>query len=197
MIEKTDSISLALATIAVLGQAPRADGLGSAQSPTRSVAESELTRPFQPARDEAAGLPEQPIARIFTSGHVAYRNPKLMPKILIVDDSRTELEFARNILIQNAFTTLLAENGAEAIEIAQRERPDAILMDVVMPGMNGFQATRKLSKDPATTDIPVVIVSTKGQATDKIWAKRQGAKAYLTKPVDPALLIETLEQVLP
>ncbi len=119
-----------------------------------------------------------------------------MPKILIVDDSRTELEFMRNVLTQSAYTTLMANNGEEGIDLAKREQPDAILMDVVMPGLNGFQATRKLSKDPATADIPVIVVSTKGQETDKVWAKRQGAKAYLTKPVDAALLIATIEQVL-
>ena len=90
----------------------------------------------------------------------------------------------------------MAENGEEGVELAVATHPDLILMDVVMPGMNGFQATRKLNKLPETADIPVVMVTTKNQQTDRVWASRQGAKGYLTKPVDTALLIDSLQPFL-
>ena len=119
-----------------------------------------------------------------------------MARILVVDDSPTELYKLSGMLEKHGFEVLKAENGADGVALARQEKPDAILMDIVMPGLNGFQATRQLTKDPNTTDIPVIIVTTKDQETDRVWGKRQGAKDYLTKPVDEATLIQTLKSVL-
>jgi twitching motility two-component system response regulator PilH len=106
-----------------------------------------------------------------------------MAKILIVDDSPTELHVLTQMLAKAGYETVSAEDGEEGIEKARAEQPDLILMDVVMPGLNGFQATRKLSRDAATKDIPVIIVTTKDQDTDREWGMRQGAKDYMVKPV--------------
>ena len=110
-------------------------------------------------------------------------------KILVVDDSPTDLHLLTGYLVNNGYTPVTAANGEEAIAKAAAEQPDLILMDVVMPGMNGYEATRALSRNPATARIPVVIVSSKDQEIDKIWGMRQGAKDYLTKPVDESTLI--------
>ena len=106
-----------------------------------------------------------------------------MPTVLIVDDSPTEVHILRQGLEKAGFDILVANSGEEGIEVAKENKPDAIIMDVVMPGVNGFQATRKLSKDPDTAEIPVIIVTTKDQETDKIWGMRQGAVDYIVKPV--------------
>lgn len=105
-----------------------------------------------------------------------------MALVLIVDDSPTEQHVISTMLETHGFDTVVASDGAEAISIAQSKHPDVILMDVVMEGMDGFKATRELSKDPATASIPVVMVTTKDQETDKVWGLRQGAVEYLTKP---------------
>jgi twitching motility two-component system response regulator PilH len=105
-----------------------------------------------------------------------------MALVLIVDDSPTEQHVISTMLETHGFETVVASDGEEAISVALSSHPDVILMDVVMPGMNGFQATRQLSKDPSTASIPVVIVTTKDQETDKVWGLRQGAVEYLTKP---------------
>lgn len=115
-----------------------------------------------------------------------------MAKILIVDDSPSETVKLRDILQKNGHDVIEAINGEEGLPIAEEEMPDLILMDVVMPGMNGFQATRKLTRGEKTKDIPVIIVSTKNQETDRVWGKRQGAKDYLTKPVEEADLINVI-----
>ncbi|MEJ6655302.1 MAG: twitching motility response regulator PilH [Pseudomonas sp.] len=119
-----------------------------------------------------------------------------MARILVVDDSPTELYKLTGMLEQHGFEVLKAENGADGVALARQEKPDAVLMDIVMPGLNGFQATRQLTKDPETANIPVIIVTTKDQETDKVWGKRQGAKDYLTKPVEEAILISTVKAVL-
>ena len=119
-----------------------------------------------------------------------------MARILVVDDSPTELYKLSGMLEKNGFEVLKAENGADGVALARQEKPDAVLMDIVMPGLNGFQATRQLTKDPETAGIPVIIVTTKDQETDRVWGKRQGAKDYLTKPVEEATLIKTLKSVL-
>ncbi|HCN45405.1 MAG TPA: two-component system response regulator [Pseudomonas sp.] len=119
-----------------------------------------------------------------------------MARILIVDDSPTETFKFTSMLEKHGHQVLKASNGADGVALAVQEKPDAVLMDIVMPGMNGFQATRQLSKDPATKDIPVVIVTTKDQETDKVWGTRQGAKSYLVKPVAEEDLIRVLNSVL-
>ena len=97
--------------------------------------------------------------------------------------------------MNNGFTAVTASNAEEALQKAQAEKPDLVLMDVVMPGMNGYEATRALSKNPDTANIPVLIISSKGQDTDKIWGMRQGAKDYLVKPVDEKTLIAKIKSM--
>jgi twitching motility two-component system response regulator PilH len=105
-------------------------------------------------------------------------------KILVVDDSPTERQFMLEALSKLGYQVVLAESGEEGAAKARSERPDLVLMDVVMPGSNGFQATRQISKDEATKHIPVIICTTKSQETDRIWGLRQGARDYIVKPVD-------------
>ena len=105
-------------------------------------------------------------------------------KILVVDDSLTSQMWQRMILGQEQYTVVTANDGQEGVERAVSERPDLILMDVVMPGLNGFQATRAISRDPETKSIPVIMCTSKSQETDKIWGLRQGARDYVVKPVD-------------
>jgi twitching motility two-component system response regulator PilH len=119
-----------------------------------------------------------------------------MALIMIVDDSPTEVHVMKTALEQHGFNTVSAANGSECLTMAREMRPDLILMDVVMPGINGFQATRTLSKDPRTASIPVVMISTKDQETDRIWAMRQGAVDYLTKPVTAGALIAKAQEIL-
>jgi twitching motility two-component system response regulator PilH len=113
-----------------------------------------------------------------------------------VDDSPTEVHVMQKALERHGFQTAAAENGAEGIRKAKEMRPDLIFMDVVMPGVNGFQATRTLANDPVTRTIPIIMVTTKGQETDRIWGLRQGAVDYLVKPVTPARLVEKAQAVL-
>ena len=119
-----------------------------------------------------------------------------MATILIIDDSPTELHLFQNMLEKNGFETLVADSGEEGIRQAQSCRPDCILMDVVMPGINGFQATRKLTQDPKTSAIPVIMITTKDQETDKIWGMRQGAVDYLVKPVTGKQLVAKINAVV-
>ena len=119
-----------------------------------------------------------------------------MAKILVVDDSPTQLTNLVKIVQGEGHEVITATNGMEGIEKAREEKPDLILMDVVMPELNGFQATRQLTKGADTAHIPIVIVTTKDQETDRVWGKRQGAKDYLTKPVDEDVLLQTVERML-
>ena len=119
-----------------------------------------------------------------------------MARILIVDDSPTEMYKLTGMLEKHGHEVLKAENGADGVALARLEKPDVVLMDIVMPGLNGFQATRQLTKDPETGNIPVIVVTTKDQETDMVWAQRQGAKGYLTKPVDEEQLILKVKKVL-
>ena len=109
--------------------------------------------------------------------------------ILIVDDSPVERHILSELLTGKGYRVSIATDGPQGIEAARNDRPDLILMDVVMPGMNGFQATRTLSRDEATRAIPVILCTTKNEETDKIWGMRQGAHDYVTKPVDHAALL--------
>ena len=119
-----------------------------------------------------------------------------MAHILIIDDSPTETQIYRGILEKHGHQVSSAGHAEEGIAAAKREHPDLILMDVVMPGMNGFQATRSLSKDPETSAIPVIILSSKSMATDRIWGLRQGARDYLVKPARENDLIERVNAAL-
>jgi twitching motility two-component system response regulator PilH len=110
-------------------------------------------------------------------------------KILIVDDSPTERYFLTDILVKNGFSVSTAENGEDAIVKIKADKPHLILMDVVMPGQNGFQVTRAISRDPDTQDVPIIICTSKNQETDRIWGLRQGARDYVVKPVDPQELL--------
>lgn len=119
-----------------------------------------------------------------------------MTTILIVDDSPTETHIMKTLLEKEGYTLLLADDGDKGVAEAKRGQPDLILMDVVMPGLNGFQATRQLSRDPETKGIPVIMVTTKDQETDKAWGKRQGAKEYIVKPVAAKELLAKIQAVL-
>lgn len=114
-------------------------------------------------------------------------------KILIVDDSPTERTFLESMLTKAGFTVVQASSGEEGVEKAKVELPDLVLMDVVMPGLNGFQATRAITREETTKHIPVFICTTKDQETDKIWGMRQGAKDYLVKPVNAGDLIAKIK----
>lgn len=113
-------------------------------------------------------------------------------KILIVDDSPTERLYLTDILVKHGFAVSTAVNGDEAIARIRAERPELILMDVVMPGANGFQVTRAIARDPELAGLPVIICSSKNQETDRIWGMRQGARDYLVKPVDPQRLLASI-----
>jgi twitching motility two-component system response regulator PilH len=115
-----------------------------------------------------------------------------MARILIVDDSPSQLMGIRRIVEKLGHEVLTAEDGAAGVEVAKREIPDLILMDVVMPNLNGFQATRTISREPTTKHIPIVLVTTKDQDTDRVWGMRQGARAYLTKPFSETELSDTI-----
>lgn len=119
-----------------------------------------------------------------------------MAKVLIVDDSPTETHKLTTILEKNGHVVITAPNGENGVEVARAQCPDLILMDIVMPGLNGFQATRQLSKGSSTAGIPIIIVTTKDQDTDRVWGMRQGARAYLTKPVDEGKLLSAIGEVL-
>ena len=120
-----------------------------------------------------------------------------MARILIVDDSPSQLVGLKRIVEKLGHQAITAEDGAAGVEAAKREVPDLILMDVVMPNLNGFQATRTIAKDPKTSHIPIILVTTKDQDTDRVWGLRQGAKAYVTKPIDEAELTRTINEYLP
>lgn len=119
-----------------------------------------------------------------------------MARILIVDDSPSQLLGIQRIVEKLGHQSITAEDGASGVEVAKRELPDMVLMDVVMPNLNGFQATRSLSREDSTKHIPVVLVTTKDQDTDRMWGMRQGAKAYLTKPFSEQELADVIEQTL-
>jgi twitching motility two-component system response regulator PilH len=117
-------------------------------------------------------------------------------RILIVDDSPTEVHVLKSMLEKSGYQVVTALSGEEGIKAAQAHKPELILMDVVMPGINGFQATRELSTSPETAHIPVIIVTTKDQQTDKVWASRQGAKDYIVKPVKENELLNSVKSHL-
>jgi twitching motility two-component system response regulator PilH len=114
-------------------------------------------------------------------------------KVLIVDDSRTEILLLTEILQKHGYAVCSAPSAEQALELIAVEKPELILMDVVMPGGNGFQLTRKLSRSPQYADIPIILCTSKSNETDKVWGLRQGARDYITKPVDPAALVAKIK----
>ena len=119
-----------------------------------------------------------------------------MALVLIVDDSPTDVHVMQKALEQNGFQTASAADGSEAIRKARELHPDLILMDIVMPGLNGFQATRELASDPETRAIPVIMVTSKSQESDRVWGLRQGAVDYLVKPVASDQLVRKAQAAL-
>ena len=119
-----------------------------------------------------------------------------MALIMIVDDSPTEVHVMKTALERHGYQTMSAADGSECLSLAREVRPDLIFMDVVMPGINGFQATRALTRDPKTKTIPVVMITTKDQETDRIWGMRQGAVDYLVKPVGESDLVAKAQEFL-
>jgi twitching motility two-component system response regulator PilH len=120
-----------------------------------------------------------------------------MARILIIDDSPTDTRLFSSLLERHGFSVLTAGTAEEGVEAARRELPDLVLMDVILPGMNGFQATRALSRDATTQHIPIIIISTKNMETDRVWGIRQGAKDYLVKPPSERELINRINALLP
>jgi twitching motility two-component system response regulator PilH len=114
-------------------------------------------------------------------------------KILIVDDSKTELFHLSDILGKRGYSVRTAENGEEAMRRLEEEKPQLILMDVVMPGQNGFQLTRSITRDPRFSGVPVIMCTSKSQETDKVWGIRQGARDYIVKPVNPDELVAKIK----
>ena len=114
-------------------------------------------------------------------------------KVLVVDDSKTELMFLTDLLTKNGFTVKTAENAQDAFRRLAEEKPELILMDVVMPGQNGFQLTRAISRDPLYSDVPIMICTSKNQETDRVWGMRQGARDYITKPVNAGELMAKIK----
>ena len=114
-------------------------------------------------------------------------------KVLVVDDSKTELMYLTDLLEKNGMSVRTAENADDAMRRLDEEKPDLILMDVVMPGQNGFQLTRSITRDPRFTDVPVIMCTSKNQETDRVWGMRQGARDYVTKPVDAADLMAKIK----
>lgn len=117
-------------------------------------------------------------------------------KVLIVDDSPTERHVLEQIMIEAGFEVISAESGEEGIAKAKSEMPDLVLMDVVMPGINGYQATREIAKNKETSSIPVIICTSRGADTDKLWGLRQGAQEYLVKPITKNVLVAKVQKVL-
>ena len=110
-------------------------------------------------------------------------------KILVVDDSKTELMFMTDLLQKSGFSVKTAENADDTFRRLAEEKPDLILMDVVMPGQNGFQLTRAITRDPLYADVPIIMCTSKNQETDRVWGMRQGARDYITKPLDTEELL--------
>ncbi|GIX21950.1 MAG: response regulator [Gammaproteobacteria bacterium] len=119
-----------------------------------------------------------------------------MALILLVEDSPTQAFVTARLLERRGHRVLVARNGQEGVSLAVREKPQLIIMDIVMPDTNGYQATRAITSNPDTAHIPVIMVSTKGQTTDKLWGLRQGAMGYLTKPLQEAELLATVDHLL-
>lgn len=121
---------------------------------------------------------------------------KLTRKILIVDDSATERYYLSSVLVKAGYEVITAENGDEALEKVQLEKPHVVIMDVVMPGRSGFQATRAIARDPALKDVHIILCTSKNAESDRIWGLRQGARDYLVKPVEPEVLLSRISDLM-
>jgi twitching motility two-component system response regulator PilH len=121
------------------------------------------------------------------------RHEMAIKKILLVDDSKTELHHLSEVLTKRGYAVRTAENGDDAMKKLGEDKPDLILMDIVMPGLNGFQLTRAITRDPNYADVPVIMCTSKNQETDKVWGMRQGARDYVVKPVDSDELIAKIK----
>jgi twitching motility two-component system response regulator PilH len=119
-----------------------------------------------------------------------------MAHILIVDDSPTDVRVFTTLLERAGHRVSSASSAEQGIEMARSQRPDLVIMDVIMPGMNGFQATRTLTRDPVTQNVPVLIITTKSMETDRVWGLRQGARDFLTKPVGEKELLARIQKLL-
>lgn len=119
-----------------------------------------------------------------------------MAKVLIIDDSPADTRELTEILGRNGYAVVAAQNAEEGVALARDQQPDVVLMDIVMPGLNGFQATRLLTQGAATRHIPVIMVSNKDQQADRVWGARQGARGYVTKPVHERELLATIESLI-
>jgi twitching motility two-component system response regulator PilH len=141
-------------------------------------------------------LPQGPSRRANQTRTTKEHEPMSIRKILIVDDSPTERHVLNDMLTKAGYDVVACDNGEDAILKAKSVRPDLILMDVVMPGLNGFQATRAISRDPDTRAIPIILCTSKSQETDKIWGMRQGARDYIVKPVNRDELLAKIGAVV-
>jgi twitching motility two-component system response regulator PilH len=124
---------------------------------------------------------------------IAKEAPMSIQKILLVDDSKTELHHLSDVLGKRGYQVRTAENGDEALRRLSEDKPDLILMDVVMPGQNGFQLTRAITRDPRWSSVPVIMCTSKNQETDKVWGMRQGARDYIVKPVNTEGLVNKIK----
>lgn len=115
--------------------------------------------------------------------------------VLIIDDSKTEQIFISSLMKKNNISCSVADNADAAMAQLEQKKPDLILMDVVMPGKSGFQLTRQISKDARFADIPIILCTSKSQEADVIWGMRQGAKAYITKPINPVELLSKIHSL--
>lgn len=119
-----------------------------------------------------------------------------MAKILIIDDSPTDVRVFTTLLEGAGHTVSAVSTAEEGVERVRADLPDLVIMDVIMPGMNGFQATRTLTRDPKTQNVPVVMITTKSMETDRVWGMRQGARAFITKPVNEKELLACINDLL-
>lgn len=119
-----------------------------------------------------------------------------MALILVADDTADHIEIVSNILEKHNHSIIIANDGLHACQLAVSEHPDLIIMDVVMPNLNGFQATRKISQNPETNDIPIIMLTGKDQEADKVWGLRQGAKGYINKPTNERELMEVIDSLI-
>ena len=120
-----------------------------------------------------------------------------MANILIIDDSPTDVRVFTTLLERAGHRVDAVNNAEDGIERVRVTQPDLVIMDVIMPCMNGFQATRTLTRDPVTAGVPIVIITTKSMETDRVWGMRQGAKAFITKPVNEKELLACIDELLP